>query len=85
VVFYMGASQLPQIVARLVQHGAPQERHALLVERATLPNQRMIAGRLADIAAQAAAASIGAPALLIVGDVAQFAGQWAAGSGTGGG
>ena len=85
VVFYMGASQLPQIVARLVQHGAPQDRHAVLVERATLPNQRLIAGRLADIAAQAAAASIGAPSLLIVGDVAQFAGQLAAGSGTGGG
>ncbi|HLQ11938.1 MAG TPA: siroheme synthase CysG [Steroidobacteraceae bacterium] len=79
VVFYMGAAQLPQIVARLVQHGAPQERHALLVERATLPDQRLIAGRLADIAAQAAAASIGAPSLLIVGDVGQFAGRLVSG------
>jgi len=75
VVFYMGAAQLPQIVARLVQHGAPPERYVALVERATLPDQRLIAGRLADIAARAAAARVGAPALLIVGDVAQFVGQ----------
>jgi uroporphyrin-III C-methyltransferase/precorrin-2 dehydrogenase/sirohydrochlorin ferrochelatase len=75
VVFYMGAAQLPQIVARLVQHGAPPERYVALVERATLPDQRLIAGRLRDIAARAAAAGVGAPSLLIVGDVAQFAGS----------
>ncbi len=80
VVFYMGAAQLPQIVARLVQHGAPAERYVALVERATLPDQRLIAGRLADIAARAAAARVGAPALLIVGDVAQFVGQAMAGA-----
>jgi uroporphyrin-III C-methyltransferase/precorrin-2 dehydrogenase/sirohydrochlorin ferrochelatase len=37
VVFYMGAAQLPQIVARLVQHGAPPYHSVALVERATLP------------------------------------------------
>jgi uroporphyrin-III C-methyltransferase / precorrin-2 dehydrogenase / sirohydrochlorin ferrochelatase len=79
VVFYMGAAQLPQIVARLVQHGAPPERYVALVERATLPDQRLIAGRLGDIAARAAAAGVGAPSLLIVGDVAQFAGAGARG------
>jgi siroheme synthase len=78
-VFYMGAAQLPQIVARLVQHGAPPERYVALVERATLPDQRLIAGRLGDIAARAAAAGVGAPSLLIVGDVAQFAGAGARG------
>lgn len=74
VVFYMGVSQLPQIVARLVEHGAPPRRRAALVEQATLPGQRVIAGTLAEIAALAAAAAVGAPALLIVGDVAEFAG-----------
>jgi uroporphyrin-III C-methyltransferase/precorrin-2 dehydrogenase/sirohydrochlorin ferrochelatase len=82
VVFYMGVAQLPQIVTRLVQHGAPPERHAVVVERATLPGQRVITGRLSQIAARAAAAAVGAPALLIVGDVAQFAGQGASGKGT---
>ncbi|MGH8253784.1 MAG: siroheme synthase CysG [Steroidobacteraceae bacterium] len=73
VVFYMGASQLPQILARLIEHGAPRERPAAIVEHATLPGQRVIAGRLCDIAAKAATATVRAPALLIVGDVAQFA------------
>jgi uroporphyrin-III C-methyltransferase / precorrin-2 dehydrogenase / sirohydrochlorin ferrochelatase len=74
VVFYMGAAQLPQIVARLIEHGAPRERHAAIVEHATLPGQRVIAGTLQQIAALAADAAIGAPALLIVGEVAEFAG-----------
>jgi uroporphyrin-III C-methyltransferase/precorrin-2 dehydrogenase/sirohydrochlorin ferrochelatase len=73
VVFYMGAAQLPQIVARLIGHGAPPERHAAIVEHATLPGQRVIAGTLQQIAALAAEAAIGAPALLIVGEVAAFA------------
>jgi uroporphyrin-III C-methyltransferase/precorrin-2 dehydrogenase/sirohydrochlorin ferrochelatase len=74
VVFYMGVSQLPQIVARLLEHGAPPRRPAAIVEHATLPDQRVIAGTLDGIAAQAEAAAVGAPALLIVGDVAEFAG-----------
>ncbi len=73
VVFYMGAAQLPQIVARLIEHGAPRERLAAIVEHATLPDQRVIAGTLQRIAALAAAAAVGAPALLIVGEVAEFA------------
>jgi siroheme synthase len=84
VVFYMGAAQLPQIVARLVQHGAPLKRYVALVERATLPDQRLIAGTLEDIAARAATAGVGAPALLIVGDVAQFAATAGGGHAAGG-
>ena len=74
VVFYMGAAHLPQIVAGLIQQGAPPERAVAVIERATLPDQRVITGRLGDIAAQALAANVGAPALLIVGEVARFAG-----------
>jgi uroporphyrin-III C-methyltransferase len=43
----------------------------MLVERATLPEQRVICGTLSDIAARGAAAGIAAPALLIVGDAAR--------------
>ncbi|HVN99019.1 MAG TPA: siroheme synthase CysG [Steroidobacteraceae bacterium] len=74
VVFYMGAAQLPQIVARLVEHGAPPQRPAAIVEQATLPGQRVVAGTLQRIAALAEAAAVGSPALLIVGEVAEFAG-----------
>ncbi len=59
-----GSSQLLQA------HGAPAERAAAIVEQATLPRQRVIAGCLGDIAARAQQAQLGAPALLIVGEVA---------------
>jgi uroporphyrin-III C-methyltransferase / precorrin-2 dehydrogenase / sirohydrochlorin ferrochelatase len=73
VVFYMGVAQLPRIIERLVQHGAPPARPAAVIERATQPGQRLVAGTLNTIAARVAAAGITAPALLMVGDVAQFA------------
>ena len=71
VVFYMGVAELERICARLVAHGAPPTRPALLVERATWPDQRVICGTLSDIAARAAAARATAPALLVVGEAAQ--------------
>ena len=70
VVFYMGISQLPRIVGRLLEHGAPSVRPVAIIERATLPEQRVIAGTLGDISDRASAAGAVAPALLLVGEVA---------------
>jgi uroporphyrin-III C-methyltransferase / precorrin-2 dehydrogenase / sirohydrochlorin ferrochelatase len=70
VVFYMGVAQLTPIVERLHAQGAPLERPAAIIERATLPEQRVIAGTLRDIDARARSAGIGAPALLVVGEIA---------------
>jgi uroporphyrin-III C-methyltransferase/precorrin-2 dehydrogenase/sirohydrochlorin ferrochelatase len=70
VVFYMGVAQLPRIVRNLLSRGAPSTRPALIIERATLPEQRTVSGTLLDIAQRAQAAGVQAPALLIVGDVA---------------
>jgi uroporphyrin-III C-methyltransferase/precorrin-2 dehydrogenase/sirohydrochlorin ferrochelatase len=75
VVFYMGVAQLPRIVELLRAHGAPAERPVAIVEQATLPGQRVIAGSLGDICAQAQHAQVVAPALLIVGEVARRAVQ----------
>jgi uroporphyrin-III C-methyltransferase/precorrin-2 dehydrogenase/sirohydrochlorin ferrochelatase len=70
VVFYMGIAQLPRIVERLQAQGAPLDRPVAIVERATLPEQRVVAGTLRDIAGRAQQAGVAAPALLIVGDIA---------------
>jgi len=75
VVFYMGVAQLPRIVAQLTAHGAPVTRPVAIVERATLPEERRVIGTLASIVAQAEQAGVGAPALLIVGEVAAQACQ----------
>jgi uroporphyrin-III C-methyltransferase/precorrin-2 dehydrogenase/sirohydrochlorin ferrochelatase len=75
VVFYMGVAQLGRIVGHLIAHGAPASRPVAIVEQATLPSERLLVGTLATITDEASAAGIGAPALLIVGEVAAQACQ----------
>ncbi|MFZ1867603.1 MAG: siroheme synthase CysG, partial [Steroidobacteraceae bacterium] len=69
VVFYMGVGRLEPIVARLRAAGAADTLPAALIERATLPGQRVLRGTLAGIAELGSRAGIVAPALLIVGEV----------------
>ena len=69
VVFYMGVGKLAPIVARLQAAGAPDTLPAALVERATLPEQRVLRGTLAQIADLGSRAGVSPPALLIIGDV----------------
>jgi uroporphyrin-III C-methyltransferase/precorrin-2 dehydrogenase/sirohydrochlorin ferrochelatase len=73
VVFYMGVTHLPRIIARLRASGAASDHPAAIIERATLPGERVVAGTLATLEALARDAAIAAPALLIVGEVASFA------------
>lgn len=82
VVFYMGIAQLPRIVERLRAHGAPAGRWAAIIERATLPQQRVLAARLGEIVECARQRQIATPALLIVGDVAEHACESAARAGS---
>ncbi len=70
VVFYMGVAQMEHIVSRLLSAGAPRERPAAIVERATLPGERVLRGSLGDIASLARAERVTAPALLIIGEAA---------------
>jgi uroporphyrin-III C-methyltransferase/precorrin-2 dehydrogenase/sirohydrochlorin ferrochelatase len=68
-VFYMGLARVEQIAARLVAHGAAASMPAALIAQGTLPDQRVVTGTLATIAAAAAASDIQSPALLVVGEV----------------
>jgi len=74
VVFYMGVGRLEPIVAGMRAAGAPDTLPAALVERATLPGQRVLRGTLGGIAGLGSRAGISAPALLIVGEVAALSG-----------
>jgi uroporphyrin-III C-methyltransferase / precorrin-2 dehydrogenase / sirohydrochlorin ferrochelatase len=73
VIFYMGVTQLPRIVARLRAAGAAAELPAAIIERATLPGQRVLRTRLADVALLARREQVTAPALLVIGRVAAAA------------
>ena len=70
LVFYMGVRQLPSIAVALIAHGRAESEPAAVVERGTLPSQRVVSGTLATIASVVADAGVRAPALVIVGAVA---------------
>jgi uroporphyrin-III C-methyltransferase / precorrin-2 dehydrogenase / sirohydrochlorin ferrochelatase len=72
VVFYMAVAEIERIVARLRAAGAASGHPAALIERATLSQQRVVRGSLAEIARLAAEQRVEPPGLLIVGDVAAF-------------
>jgi len=71
-VVYMAVAQLPAIVARLRAAGASAAHPVALIAHATLPEQRIVRGSLADIVELAGREQIVAPALLIAGEVASF-------------
>ncbi|MDH3319358.1 MAG: siroheme synthase CysG [Betaproteobacteria bacterium] len=72
VAVYMGVGGLETICQGLVEHGLAPDLPAALVEKATLPEQRVIEGTLATLPAAAAAATVKPPALLIVGEVVRL-------------
>ncbi|MGH2869981.1 MAG: uroporphyrinogen-III C-methyltransferase [Solirubrobacteraceae bacterium] len=70
LVVYMGVRQLPQISQRLIAGGRVGSEPAAVIERGTLPGQRVVAGTLASIPAVAAEAGIQAPAISVFGPAA---------------
>jgi uroporphyrin-III C-methyltransferase/precorrin-2 dehydrogenase/sirohydrochlorin ferrochelatase len=74
VVFYMGMHTLPNIVARLVEHGASPTLAAAVIEHGTQATQRVIVGSLDNLLTRVTEAKVTSPALLIVGDVTRLHG-----------
>jgi uroporphyrin-III C-methyltransferase len=69
IVFYMAVRHIDRIAAKLVEHGMPDSTAAAILENGTLPHRREIVADLETVGAAAAAASVQAPALLIVGGI----------------
>jgi uroporphyrinogen III methyltransferase/synthase len=70
LVFYMGVRNLTDLAEQLIEHGRPPIEAAAVIERGTLPGQRIVTAPLAEIAQHAAVLGIRPPAVTIVGDVA---------------
>jgi len=68
----MGVGGLAKICAQLVAHGLPADTPAALVEKATLPAQRVVEGTLANLPEAAKSSNVRPPALLIVGEVVRL-------------
>ena len=71
-IILMGLSRLQEIMQLFARHGA-LHRPAAVVQNGTLPTARLVVGTVATLAAQADEAGIGAPAIIVVGDVVTLA------------
>jgi len=70
VAVYMGVGGLAEICRGLIKHGMPASMPAALVEKATLPEQRVTEGTLGSLPELTRGAK--PPALLIVGEVVRL-------------
>jgi uroporphyrinogen III methyltransferase/synthase len=75
LVVYMGVRRLDAITERLIAGGRAPDEPAALVQRGTLPDQRVVTGTLASIAAVATAEGVRAPAIAIFGPVVGLNGR----------
>ncbi|UOQ55013.1 uroporphyrinogen-III C-methyltransferase [Hymenobacter cellulosivorans] len=71
-VILMGLSQLERIVEIFSQNGQ-SEVPAAIVQNGTLATARLVTGPVAQLPERAAAAGLGAPAIIIIGEVARLA------------
>jgi uroporphyrin-III C-methyltransferase / precorrin-2 dehydrogenase / sirohydrochlorin ferrochelatase len=75
LVLLMAVENLPAITDRLVAGGRPAETPAAAIADGTLPGQRMVTSDLAGIAAAMAEAGVGAPAIVVIGNVVDVGAQ----------
>lgn len=69
LVFYMSNQRLGLLVDGLLTAGRDPQTPSAMIERGTLPQQRVITATLADLVQAVAEAELSAPTLLIVGQV----------------
>ncbi len=66
-VVYMGRKTLAALSDRLLAHGLDPATPAVLVERATWPNERSVAGTIADLPAKIGADDFPGPCVILIG------------------
>jgi uroporphyrinogen III methyltransferase/synthase len=69
LVFYMGVGRMEENFRRLSGAGKPADTPAAVIEWGTYARQRTVTGTISTLPALAKEAGIGAPALVVVGDV----------------
>ncbi len=70
LVVYMGVRRLDAIARQLIAGGRPGSEPAAVIERGTLPSQRVVSATLQTVASVAAEQQIKAPAVALFGPVA---------------
>ncbi len=73
LAFYMGVAGLDRIRDRLIANGRSPVTPFAIVENGSRPEQRVLLGKLADLPELARFHCVGAPAVLVIGEVAALA------------
>ena len=69
VVFYMGLSNLEEIIHQLIKRGCATDKPFAVVAQGTSKDQQIVVGTIGNIAARLRTTPLPSPALLIMGDV----------------
>jgi len=72
VVILMGLSKITEIMRQFQSHGK-HETPVAVIQNGTLPDQKNIIGKVSDIASQVKAINIGSPAIIVIGEVVNYA------------
>ena len=72
LVFYMGLAGCPVICRELAAHGLDPATPAALITRGTTPEQRVLAGTLADLPELVRREEVAPPTLIVVGEVVRL-------------
>ena len=81
LVLLMAVENLPAIAERLISAGRPANTPAAAIADGTLPGQRMVTSDLAGIARAMQDEGVGAPAIVVIGNVVEVAALARAGVG----
>lgn len=72
---YMGVASLDRLQHKLIEHGRKADTPFALIENGSRAEQRVVSGTLQNLSQRALYYQIQSPALLIIGEVAAFAGS----------
>jgi uroporphyrinogen III methyltransferase/synthase len=72
LVFLMGMQNLPEIVAKLLEHGRPANTPVAVIKEGTRPEQKTVTGSLTDIIVKVKENHLSPPAVIVVGEVVKL-------------
>jgi uroporphyrin-III C-methyltransferase len=72
LVLMMAVAHLDQVAAELIKHGRDRATPVAIISDGTTPNQRVLTSTLEGVAADAAAAAVRPPAVVVVGEVVRL-------------
>jgi siroheme synthase len=75
LVVYMGMKTAPLVAHQLIQNGLDPATSVALIENGTRPNQKVVIGTLNQLETLSGRGIIGAPALIVIGEVVRLYGK----------